>query len=193
MLDQLARQIEALLIATDSPVSLNRICELTGCGIESAEQAIQRIETGLLAGGHSIEVVEIAGGFRIVTDSELGYIVSQLFEGKRRTKLSRASIQTLAVIAYKQPSTRAQVEAIRGVNSDSAMRTLLERDLIVINGRQETPGRPLLYGTTERFLEYFGLKNIDHLPRMDEIQNLLQLSAEDLEKVASELSGEEIV
>ena len=193
MLDQLARQIEALLIATDSPVSLNRICELTGCGTESAEQAIQRIQTELMAGGHSIEVVEIADGFRIVTDSELGYIVSQLFEGKRHTKLSRASLETLAVIAYKQPSTRAQVEAIRGVNSDSAMRTLLERDLIVITGRQETPGRPLLYGTTERFLEYFGLKNIDHLPRMDEIQNLLQLSAEDLEKVASELSGEEIV
>ena len=193
MLDQLARQIEALLIATDSPVSLNRICELTGCGTESAEQAIQRIESELLSGGHSVVVVEIADGYRIVTDPELGYIVSQLFDGKRHTKLSRASLETLAVIAYKQPSTRAQVEAIRGVNSDSAMRTLLERDLIVISGRQETPGRPLLYTTTERFLEYFGLKNIDHLPRMDEIHNLLQLSAEDLEKVASELSGEEIV
>ncbi|MCP4646160.1 MAG: SMC-Scp complex subunit ScpB [bacterium] len=193
MLDQLARQIEALLIATDTPITLCRICELTGCGTESAEQAVSRIEAELTSGGHSVVVAELAGGYRIVTDPNLGFLVAQLFEGKRHSKLSRASLETLAVIAYRQPSTRAQVEAVRGVNSDSAMRTLLERDLIKITGRQETPGRPLLYGTTSRFLEYFGLSNLEHLPRMEEIESLLKLSAEDLEKVASELSGEEIV
>ncbi len=191
MLDQLARQVEALLIATESPLTLVRICELTGCGTESAEQAVQRIEKELSSGGHSIVVAHIAGGYRIVTDPNLGYVVGQLFEGKRHSKLSRASLETLAVIAYRQPSTRAQIEAVRGVNSDSAMRTLLERDLISITGRQETPGRPLLYGTTSRFLEYFGLSNLEHLPRMEEIESLLRLSAEDLERVASELSGEE--
>ncbi len=191
MLDQLARQIEALLIATESPVTLTKICELTNCGTESAEQAIVRIESELVSGGHSMEVARLAGGFKIVTDPDLGYIVAQLFHGKRHTKLSRASLETLAVIAYRQPATRAQVEAVRGVNSDSAMRTLMERDLIKISGRQETPGRPLLYGTTSRFLEYFGLNNLEHLPRMEEIENLLKLSADDIERMASELSGDE--
>ncbi|MCK5034922.1 MAG: SMC-Scp complex subunit ScpB [Candidatus Sabulitectum sp.] len=191
MLDQLARQIEALLVATEAPVTVNRICELTGCGTESAEQAVLRIEAELASGGHSIVVARLAGGYRIVTDPELGFIVGQLFEGKRHSRLSRASLETLAVIAYRQPATRAQVEAVRGVNSDSAMRTLLERDLVKIDGRQETPGRPLLYGTTSRFLEYFGLNKLEHLPRTNEMENLLKLSAEDIERLASELSGEE--
>ncbi|MCK5841562.1 MAG: SMC-Scp complex subunit ScpB [Candidatus Sabulitectum sp.] len=190
MLDQLARQIEALLVATEAPVTVNRICELTGCGTESAEQAVLRIEAELASGGHSIVVARLAGGYRIVTDPELGFIVGQLFEGKRHSRLSRASLETLAVIAYRQPATRAQVEAVRGVNSDSAVRTLLERDLVKIDGRQETPGRPLLYGTTSRFLEYFGLNKLDHLPRTNEMENLLKLSAEDIERLASELSGE---
>lgn len=191
MLDQLAKQIEALLVATESPVTLERICELTGCGTESAEQAVLRIESELASGGHAIVVARIAQGYRIVTDPELGFIVGQLFEGKRHSRLSRASLETLAVVAYRQPATRAQVEAVRGVNSDSAVRTLMERDLICITGRQETPGRPLLYGTTARFLEYFGLNNLEHLPRMNEMENLLKLSAEDIERMASELSGEE--
>ena len=186
MLDQLARQIEALLAAAEEPLTLERICEVTGCGTESAEQAVERIETELEAGGHGVIVARLAGGYRIVTDPDLGYVVAQLFEGKRRSRLSRAALESLAVVAYRQPVTRAQIEAVRGVNSDSAVRTLLERELIKINGREEVPGRPLLYGTTSLFLEYFGLSNLEHLPRMDEIESLLSLSAEDLEKAAEE-------
>lgn len=192
MLDQLARQIEALLIASEEPLDMGRICEITGCGTESAEQAIGRIEEELAAGGHSVQVVKLAGGFRIVTDPELGHVVSQLFEGRRRSRLSRAALESLAVVAYRQPATRAQIEAVRGVNSDSAVRTLLERDLIRIAGRQEVPGRPLLYETTDLFLEYFGLSDIEHLPRMDEIESLLQLSAEDLENAAMEDSEDSL-
>jgi segregation and condensation protein B len=192
MLDELARQIEALLVATDSPITIYRICELIGCGTESAEQAVQRIEAELSSGGHSIIVARHAGGFRIVTNPDMGFLVAQLFEGRRHSRLSRASLETLAVIAYRQPATRADIEAVRGVNCDSAMRTLLERDMIKLAGRQETPGRPLLYGTTPKFLEYFGLNSIEHLPRIDEIDSLLKLSAEDLERAASEVSEEEI-
>ena len=188
MLDQLARQIEALLVATDEPLTLERICEITGCGTESAEQAVQRINSELSAAGHAMEVASLAGGYRIVTDPNLGDVVSQLFEGRRQSRLSRAALESLAVIAYRQPVTRAQVEAVRGVNSDSAVRTLLERGLIRITGRPEKPGRPLLYGTTDLFLEYFGLGALEHLPRMEEIDNLLRLSAEDLEKAAPEIS-----
>lgn len=186
MLDQLARQIEALLAAAEEPLTLDRICEITGCGTESAEQAVERIEAELQSGGHAVIVARLAGGYRIVTDPELGYVVAQLFEGRRRSRLSRAALESLAVVAYRQPVTRAQIEAVRGVNSDSAVRTLLERELIRITGRQEVPGRPLLYGTTDLFLEYFGLSDLEHLPRMDEIENLLTLSAEDLDRAAGE-------
>lgn len=192
MLDRLARQIEALMVAADEPLSLLRLCELTGCGAESAEQAIERIDEELASGGHAIVVARLAGGFRIVTDPDLGDVVSQLFAGRRQSRLTRAALETLAVIAYRQPATRAQVEAVRGVNSDSAVRTLMERGLIRIAGRQETPGRPLLYGTTDEFLEYFGLGSIEHLPRMEEIETLLKLSADDLERAAAELSEEAI-
>jgi len=135
-----------------------------------------------------MEIAYLAGGYRLVTEPALGTVVSRLFEGRRPGKLTRAALETLAVVAYSQPCTRAHVEAVRGVNCDSAMKTLLERDFLAISGRMETPGRPLLYGTTHAFLEYFGLARLEHLPRLDEIGNLLALGADDLEKAALDLS-----
>ncbi len=187
-LDRLAREVEALLMASDRPLSIERLCELTGAGLEAVEQAVSRVEDALSSGGHAMEIAYIAGGYRLVTDPALGTVVSRLFEGRRPGKLTRAALETLAVVAYSQPCTRAHVEAVRGVNCDSAMKTLLERDFVAISGRMETPGRPLLYGTTQSFLEYFGLARLEHLPRLDEIGNLLALGADDLEKAALDLS-----
>lgn len=190
-LDRLAREVEALLMASDRPLSIERLCELTGAGTEAVEQAVSRVEKALIQGGHAMEIVFLAGGYRLVTDPELGPVVSRLFEGRRPGKLTRAALETLAVVAYSQPCTRAHVEAVRGVNCDSAMKTLLEREFIAISGRMETPGRPLLYSTTQSFLEYFGLARLEHLPRMEEIGNLLALGAEDLEKAALDLARDE--
>lgn len=190
-LDRLAREVEALLMASDRPLSIERLCELTGAGTEAVEQAVSRVEKALIQGGHAMEIVFLAGGYRLVTDPELGQVVSRLFEGRRPGKLTRAALETLAVVAYSQPCTRAHVEAVRGVNCDSAMKTLLEREFIAISGRMETPGRPLLYSTTQSFLEYFGLARLEHLPRMEEIGNLLALGAEDLEKAALDLARDE--
>lgn len=190
-LDRLAREVEALLMASDRPLSIERLCELTGAGTEAVEQAVSRVEKALIQGGHAMEIVILAGGYRLVTDPELGPVVSRLFEGRRPGKLTRAALETLAVVAYSQPCTRAHVEAVRGVNCDSAMKTLLEREFIAISGRMETPGRPLLYSTTQSFLEYFGLARLEHLPRMEEIGNLLALGAEDLEKAALDLARDE--
>jgi segregation and condensation protein B len=189
-LDRLAREVEALLMASEKPLSIERLCELTGAGPEALEQAISRVEDALANGGHAMEIAFLAGGYRMVTDPELGTVVSRLFEGRRPGKLTRAAMETLAVVAYSQPCTRAHLEAVRGVNCDSAMKTLLERDFVAISGRMETPGRPLLYSTTAGFLEYFGLARLEHLPRMDEIGNLLALGADDLEKAALDLSKE---
>ena len=191
MLDRLAREVEALLMAAEKPLSVEHLCELTGAGAEAVEQAVSRVESALALGGHAMQAVFLAGGYRLVTDPELGAVVSRLFEGRRPGRLTRAALETLAVVAYSQPCTRAHVEAVRGVNCDSAMKTLLEREFVTIAGRMETPGRPLLYSTTPAFLEYFGLGSLEHLPRLDEIGNLLALGADDLERAAGELTEEE--
>ncbi|NLP05634.1 SMC-Scp complex subunit ScpB [Candidatus Fermentibacteria bacterium] len=173
MLDRLSRDIEALLFATDRPLSIDELCELTGSGEDSVSQAIERLKAALEESGHSLVIAEIAGGFRLMTDATHGETVAQLFEDRRPGRLTRAAIETLAVVAYNQPCTRAAVEAVRGVNCDSALKSLLERNLIRICGRQETVGRPLTYATTEDFLSYFGLSDIDHLPRRREIEEIL--------------------
>ena len=182
MLDRLAREIEALLMASETSLSTEHLCELTGSGLDSVEQAIERIRKSLESEGHSVTILDIAGGFRLATRQEYGNIVSQLFEGRRPGKLTRAALETLAVIAYSQSCTRISIESVRGVNCDSALRTLLERELIRISGRQESPGRPLLYSTTDAFLEYFGLLSLDHLPRLDEIEELLSMGLDEIEK-----------
>lgn len=182
ILDRLAREVEALIFASDEPLSIQQLSEFTGSGEDSIQQALERLNTSFLDQQHALTVVDVAGGFRIVTDGEFGSVVSQLFEGKKPGKLSRAALETLAVVAYSQPCTRMTIESIRGVNCDSAIRTLLERDMIRIGGRMETPGRPLLYSTTKAFLEYFGLSNLDHLPRFDEVEELLGMSSAEIEK-----------
>jgi segregation and condensation protein B len=173
MLDRLARSIEALLFATDRPLSLSDLCDMTGCGPEAAAESLESIRSSLEEHAHSILLVELAGGWRLVTDPELGDLVAQMFDDRRPGRLSRAAIETLAVVAYNQPCTKAAVEAIRGVDCDSAVRSLLERDLVRICGRQETPGRPLTYATTDSFLAYFGLSDLEHLPKRREIDELL--------------------
>lgn len=173
MLDRLTRNIEALMFASDRPLSLQDLCDLTGCGPDAAAGALEQLREALEEMGSSIILAELAGGWRFVTDPSLGDVVSQLFEDKRPGRLSRASIETLAVIAYNQPCTKAAVEAIRGVDCDSAVRSLLERGLVRICGRQETAGRPLTYATTDQFLSSFGLLDLEHLPRRREIEEIL--------------------
>ncbi|MBN1434301.1 SMC-Scp complex subunit ScpB [Candidatus Fermentibacterales bacterium] len=174
MLSRLTREIEALLLATDRPIGLEALCDLTGSGAESVEEALEELRQEYADRNHAIAVVEHAGGYRLATDPDLGDVVAQLFEGRRPGRLTRAALETLAVIAYAQPCTRATIESIRGVNSDSAIRTLLERDLIEISGRMDAVGRPLLYSTTATFLSYFGLRDLDHLPRSREISSMLR-------------------
>ncbi len=182
ILDRLAREVEALIFASDTPLSVEQLCEYTGSGEDSVQQALDRLNNAFLDQQHALIIIEVAGGFRIATDKDFGSIVSQLFEGRKPGKLSRASLETLAVIAYSQPCTRMAIDSIRGVNCDSAIRTLLERDMIRISGRMETPGRPLLYSTTRVFLEYFGLNDLDHLPRSEEIAELLCMSSSEMEE-----------
>lgn len=169
--DKLERRIEALLFASDMPLSVSRLAAITGA--ESPRQiknAIESIGMSYREIGRSFEIVEIAGGYQITTLPEYAGIVSQLFKNKRKSRLSQQALETLAIIAYKQPLCRTDIEMIRGVNSEGVLSTLIERELIQISGRGEGVGRPYLYTTTRKFLEYLGLKDHRDLPSIEEIE-----------------------
>lgn len=171
---QIKSVVEALLFASDVPISLNRLRTLIGADSATVQRAIHRLNEEYEETDRAFVISEVAGGFQMTTRTEYGPWVKRLFRGRTETKLSSAALETLAIIAYKQPIMRADIEAIRGVNVGGVLATLLERRLIQIKGRAEAVGRPLLYGTSKRFLQYFGLKTLDDLPKPGEIQELLE-------------------
>jgi segregation and condensation protein B len=192
--------IEALLFSSDQPLPLTLLCEALETGPEEVGAALQRIGAEYAARDAGVELREIAGGWMLVTTAEQAEWVGRMLRGKRRMRLSRAALETMAIIAYKQPVTKSEVEAIRGVDSSAVLATLLERNLVTIRGRSKVVGRPLLYGTTAEFLDYFGLKDLSELPRPEELRALVaarepeQLDMMELEvvsQVASDLAASE--
>jgi segregation and condensation protein B len=166
--------IEALLFASEGPLAAHRLAQLAGVGKAEALSAVDRLNVFYAESRRSFRIVPLAGGFQLVTTPEHASVVSGLHKEKPATKLSRAALETLSIIAFKQPVTRAEIDLIRGVSaSDGVLRHLMERQLVRIAGRAEAPGRPLLYGTTREFLAHFGLNAISDLPRTDELATLL--------------------
>jgi segregation and condensation protein B len=182
--------LEALLFSSDQPLPLTLLCESLDAGAEDVLQALAGLEADYRARAAGVELREIAGGWLLVTAPEHSDWVARLLRGKKRMRLSRAALETMAIIAYKQPVTKSEVEAIRGVDSSAVLGTLLERNLVTIRGRSKVVGRPLLYGTTQDFLDYFGLKDLAELPRPEELRALVaarepeQLDMMELEVIA---------
>lgn len=171
--ENLNQIIEALLFAAEKPLSLQKLHQfIPEVKPKEIETAIEELNHHYL--DHAFGIIKVGGGFQIVTRSEYHGWIQRMYAARSRPRLSHAALEALSVIAYKQPVSRIEIEAIRGVNSDGVLGTLLERNLITIKGRAETVGRPLLYGTTEEFLHYFGLNNILELPKPDEIEALLK-------------------
>ena len=168
--DESKKIVEALLFVSDKPVSLDTLREILK-NIEATEMRaiIEDLNGEYASSGRSFAIKEIAGGFQMLTDPVYSKWISALYK-KPSDRLTGPSLETLAIIAYKQPLTRSQVELIRGVNVDGVLRTLEERNLIRSRGRLEAPGRPILYGTTTEFLQHFGLKSLDELPKLKEFQ-----------------------
>lgn len=174
--------IEALIFASDEPIAsnviINAIKEIDGDEVnlsaEDIEQVIIDLNNKYSSGGYSFSIVKVANGYLFATKPEYGKYVGYLSTEKSKRRLSQAALETLAIIAYKQPITKPELESIRGVNSDYIINTLLEKNLITINGRSETVGRPLLYGTTDEFLKYFGLYQISDLPKPREIEEIMK-------------------
>jgi len=174
-LKRLEAEIEALLFASDGPLSAARLASLTSVSsLKDIKRTIKSLEEFYRDGERSFGIVEIAGGYQITTRSEHSSLVASLFKSRRKARLSQPALETLAIIAYKQPINRLTVESIRGVNCDGVLSTLIDRELIAITGRGEGIGKPYLYSTTTKFLEYLGLKDYRDLPSIEELEKNLE-------------------
>lgn len=163
--------VEALLFATDQPLPLKRLVEILGAERGCVAQAIELLRQEYESTQRAFQVEEVAGGYQLLSKPEYHQWICLLEKKNTESKLSPAAMETLAVIAYKQPILRATIEAIRGVESSQMLRSLIEKGLVKIVGKDESLGRPLLYGTTKRFLEYFGLNSLNDLPRTQELSS----------------------
>lgn len=180
----LIRVIEALLFSAQKPLSISEITaairgaeddefasnEFTRVKEAAVAAALEQLKIEYIEQGRAFQLTEKAEGWQLATDPSFAKWVRQLFPAPKPARLSAPALETLAIIAYRQPITRADVEAVRGVNIDGVLQTLMERGLVKIAGRAEIPGRPLLYETTEFFLDHFGLRNLDELPNVEELR-----------------------
>jgi segregation and condensation protein B len=138
------------------------------------DELVDEINDDLEASGRPYRIVKIAGGFQFATTPQHGHLVQRLLKAKNRKRLTQAALETIAIIAYRQPITKAEIDAIRGVNSGEVVNSLVEKQLVAMVGRSESVGKPLLYGTTEEFLRIFGLNSLSDLPKLREIDDLLK-------------------
>lgn len=165
---ELKKILETLLFITDAPLPVSRIAQL--CEIKNKERlegALQELRKSYDDEGRTLQVMQVAGGWQLATRPEYGIWVRKLYNNKMTVRLTQAALETLCIIAYKQPLTRAEVEAIRGVEVIGPLETLSQRKLITVVGRRESIGRPILYGTTSEFLRQFGLNSLDALPKLE--------------------------
>jgi segregation and condensation protein B len=177
--------IEALLFSAQKPIAAKAIADLLrSAGAEDefspnefartveaeVAAALEQLKIQYIEQKRAFQLVEKAEGWQLATDPKYAQWVRQLFPQPKPTRLSSPALETLAIIAYRQPITRADVEAVRGVTIDGVLQTLVERGLVKIGGRAEIPGRPLLYETTQFFLDHFGLRNLDELPNVEELR-----------------------
>jgi len=168
--------IEAIIFAADYPVKSREIVKVFDAEVKEQEiiSCIDTLNNSYRENDRAFKIEKIAGGFTFQTRPEFYSWLTKSLENAERPKLTVKGLETLAIIAYKQPVTRTEIDAIRGVNSDYLIRQLLEKGLISILGRAEAPGQPLLYGTSERFLRYFGLNELEDLPKLREIDELIR-------------------
>ncbi len=198
--------VEALFFATDEPLTIRQVMDIfnaledgqkpRGISEEIILSTVQDLNEEYGRTGRAFRIARVAGGYQFATLPQFAVWLGKMLKEKSKRKLSVSALESLAVIAYKQPVTKPEIEAIRGVNADYMMHTLLERNLIAIIGRAATPGRPLLYGTTKEFLKHFGINDLSELPKPREIDELMAETEFEVEKRMLDLeakkSGEEV-
>lgn len=190
------RVLEALLFSADQPVALAKLAQLSPKEVEPSSLKELLEELALEYEGRAIELRQVAGGWQFCTRPEYGDWVRRFLQAEARQRLSRAALETLAIIVYRQPITKTEIEDLRGVDSSGVLKTLLERRLIKSLGRKQVVGRPILYGSSREFLQYFGLRDLTDLPRpedlgspelpFDEMEGLLPEGSEGLDAAVEE-------
>ncbi len=189
-LEHLRGLLEALVFASDKPLTPNELARMSSAPVKLVKQLLAEIQQTFA--GRGVLLDEIAGGWLFRTNVQFAAFVRELTSG-RPVKLSRAQIETLAIVAYRQPVTRPEIDDIRGVDSGATLKLLLERDLLRLLGKKDEPGRPLLYGTTTYFLEFFGLRALKDLPTLREFTELSEESRRVTEAAASDQAAPEAI
>jgi len=180
--------IEALLFASEKPVMVEQIKKaLDNLDHEEIKRLIIELKSDYENSGRGMRIVEIANGYQMITFPGFATFLRRMYRERQAEKLSRPALETLAIIAYKQPLTRTEIESLRNVNVDGVMKSLTDKFLIRITGRKKVAGRPFVYGTTRQFLEHFGLKSLDELPKMENFTALAeQKEKEQIETISQE-------
>lgn len=187
--NNLKAAVEALIFASEKPITLEQIKKVLDISDNaSVNKIIDELKTEYVAQNRGIRVTEVAGGFQMITTGTFAPFLKKLFKNRYSERLSKQALESLAIIAYKQPLTKAEIESLRNVNIDGVMKSLLEKNLIRICGRKKVPGRPYVFGTTREFLEHFGLRSLQDLPKIEDFTVLAQqkLLKQDIEPVIQE-------
>ncbi len=166
--------IEAIIFASPEPISEGRIKDcIEGTEDLDVDSKVNDLNDEYEKNGRSFRIIKVAGGYQMTTLPDYEQWVRRVFVARGRLRLSPQALETLSIVAYRQPVSKPTMESIRGINCDGVIKTLLERNLITIKGREDSPGRPILYGTTNEFLRYFGLINLKDLPELKEIEEII--------------------
>jgi len=182
--DNVKSVVEALLFASEKPLLIEQVKEVLGhLDKEEIKKVLGELSAEYQAAGRGMRIIEVAGGFRMVTASDFAPFLRKLYKQRRTERLSKSALETLAIIAYKQPVTRFEIGSIRSVNVDNMVKSLLDKGLIRIAGRKKSPGRPFVYGTTRQFLEYFGLRSLAELPKIEEFASFAQNKEAEIEAI----------
>jgi segregation and condensation protein B len=166
--------IEALLFSSDKPILIEQIKNVfSDLEPTRVRKILEELKSEYENNGRGLRISEVAGGFQMITAANLSSFLKKFYKQKHAQSFSKPALETLAIVAYKQPVTRLEIESIRGVNVDGVVKHLKDLRIIRISGRKKAPGRPFVYSTTREFLEYFGLKSLEELPKMENFSSLL--------------------
>jgi segregation and condensation protein B len=186
-LDNTKTVIESLLFVCDKPLAIEQIRNvLDNLSTVEIRKILEEMQVEYEKENRGVRLVEIAGGFQLVTPVNLAPFLKKLYKQRHIERVSGPALETLAIIAYKQPVTKSEIQMLRSVNVDGVVNSLLEKELIRVAGRKNSPGRPRVYGTTRQFLERFGLKSLEELPRIEEFSKIAQQAQQQENKLEAE-------
>jgi len=189
--NNLKSAVEALIFVSEKPITLDQIKKVLEIDGIQIKKIIEELKSDLEASGRGMRIIEIAGGYQMIASPSFSPFLKKLFKNRTSEKLSRQALESLAIIAYKQPLTKAEIESLRNVNVDGVMKSLLDKNLIRICGRKKIPGRPFVFGTTREFLEHFGLRSLQDLPKMEEFTTMAEAKENnDIEPLAETETAE---